>query len=84
MELTQIVGNIAAICTTWAFLPQVLQVIKTRDTKSISLWMYIFFIFWVILWLTYWLLLGEIPIILANVFTLILASIILVYKIKYK
>jgi len=84
MELIQIIGNIAAVCTTWAFLPQVIQVIKTHDTKSISLWMYIFFIFWVSLWLIYWILLNELPIILANFFTLVLASIILVYKIKYK
>ncbi len=84
MELTQIIGNIAAICTTWAFVPQVLQVIKTKDTKSISLWMYIFFIFWVSMWLIYGILIKELPIILANIFTLSLASIILAYKIKYK
>ena len=36
-------GLLAACLTTTSFLPQVLLVIKTKDTKSISLKMYILF-----------------------------------------
>lgn len=39
------IGTIAAILTTISFLPQAYQVIKTKDTSSISLGMYITFVF---------------------------------------
>ena len=33
-------GAIAATLTTICFIPQALKVVKTRDTKAISLYMY--------------------------------------------
>ena len=38
------IGTIAAILTTLSFLPQAYQVIKTKDTSSISLGMYTMFV----------------------------------------
>ena len=38
------IGTIAAILTTISFLPQAYQVIKTKDTSSISLGMYVAFV----------------------------------------
>lgn len=35
------IGSIAAILTTFAFLPQVFRVVKTKDTESIALGMYV-------------------------------------------
>lgn len=35
------IGSIAAILTTFAFLPQVVRVVKTKDTESIALGMYV-------------------------------------------
>lgn len=35
------IGTIAAILTTASFLPQAIKVIKTKDTKGISLIMYL-------------------------------------------
>ena len=46
------IGTIAAILTTISFLPQAYQVIKTKDTSSISLGMYVAFILGVFLWTT--------------------------------
>ena len=34
------IGSIAGILTTVAFLPQVIMVLKTKDTSSLSLGMY--------------------------------------------
>ena len=45
------IGIIAAIFTTLSFLPQAYQVIKTKDTSSISLGMYTMFVFGVFLWI---------------------------------
>ena len=81
--LTDIVGSVAATLTTIAFLPQAIQVIKTKSTRDISLTMYLVFTAGVGFWLTYGILLGALPIIVGNVVTLILALIVLVMKIKH-
>lgn len=82
MDTTFWIGNIAAILTSISFLPQAIQIIKTKDTKSISLPMYILFVVGIVLWLVYGFLRDDIPLILANVVTLILAGLILWFKVK--
>lgn len=77
------IGFAAAFCTTFSFVPQALQVIKTRETKAISLPGYIFFWTGIFCWLIYGVLLGDYPLIIANVITLTFVSIILALKIKY-
>lgn len=77
-----IAGLVAAFCTTVSFLPQALQTIRTKDTSSISLAMYSIFTFGTFMWLVYGLLSHNLPVTLANAVTLILSSIILIYKLK--
>ncbi len=79
---SSIIGYVAAFCTTCSFIPQVIHTIKTKDTKSISLAMYATFVFGVAMWLLYGLILGDLPIIVANVVTICLASTVLFLKIK--
>jgi MtN3 and saliva related transmembrane protein len=78
------IGFLAAFCTTIAFLPQAIKVFKTRSTKDISLYMSIIFTTGVFFWLIYGLIISDLPIILANVITLVLSIFILIFKIKYK
>ncbi|MBI5401604.1 SemiSWEET transporter [Candidatus Wolfebacteria bacterium] len=84
MDLITVVGFLAATCTTAAFLPQVIKTIKTKQTKDISLLMYIVFVTGVAAWLAYGILINKTPIIIANAVTLLLASQILILKIKYR
>ena len=84
MEYIQIIGIAAAVLTTTSFLPQAIKAIKTKDTKGISLTMYSLFFLGVTLWLTYGILVNDLPIILANGVTFILAGTILILKLKYK
>lgn len=79
-----LIGLAAAACTTGSFLPQALKIIRTKDTKSLSLSMYVILVCGVALWLTYGILLHDTPIILANLLTLLLAGTVLGFKIKYK
>ena len=76
-------GIIAGMLCTVSFIPQVFQIVKTKNTKSISLVTFILFCLGVMFWLLYGVVLGQWPIIIANVITLLLALIILVMKIKY-
>ena len=78
------IGSIAAILTTFAFLPQVIKVIKTKDTESIALGMYLMQVLGIALWLAHGLVIQDLPLILANSVSFILSGIILVYKIRYK
>lgn len=80
--MEEIIGIIAATLTTLCFVPQVIQVLKTRDTKGISLAMYITFVLGVSMWCVYGILIGKWPVIIANIVTFCLASIILYIKIK--
>ena len=82
MDITVIIGNIAALLTTISFLPQAVKTIKTKDTASLSFPMYLLFVTGVTLWLIYGLLNNQMPIILGNAITLLLAGIILGFMIK--
>lgn len=78
----KIIGVIAATLTTIAFFPQVFQIIKTKDTKGISLTMYILFVTGVTLWTIYGFYINDLPLLIANAIVLVASSIILFYKIK--
>lgn len=78
------IGSIVAILTTFAFLPQVIKVIKSKDTESIALGMYLMQVLGIDLWLAHGLVIQDLPLILANSVSFILSGIILVYKIRYK
>ncbi len=81
---TELLGYIAAICTTAAFVPQVLKTYKTKSAKSLSLGMFLLFTAGIILWLIYGFMINEYPIIAANVITLILAGLLIYFKLTYK
>jgi len=82
MDFTSIIGNIAALLTTISFLPQAIKTIKTKDTGSLSFPMYLLFVTGVSLWLIYGMLNNQMPIIIGNLITLILAGIILGFMVK--
>ena len=84
MNLTDLIGTLAAVLTTISFLPQALHTFRTKDVRGISLGMYSAFTLGVALWLIYGLLLGAWPVVIANVITLGLASAILVMKLRYR
>jgi MtN3 and saliva related transmembrane protein len=78
------IGLTAAFCTTFAFLPQVIQVYRTRVTQGISLGMYIIFSIGVFLWLIYGFLIQSPSLIIANTITFLLALSVLVMKIRWR
>jgi MtN3 and saliva related transmembrane protein len=78
-----VLGFVAGVLTTAAFIPQVLKIWKTRSARDVSLAMYVVFTSGVVLWLVYGLALGSLPIIVANVLTLVLALAVLVMKLRY-
>lgn len=84
MDYPTIIATLAGSLTTIAFVPQVLKVIKTKQTRDISLAMFLVFALGVMSWLVYGILIDSLPIIIANAITFSLAMIILGYKLRYK
>jgi len=83
MAAVTLVGLLAGFCTTVSFLPQVLKTWRSRSTQDISLGMFLVFTFGCTLWLLYGILLRDIAIILPNVVTIALSTIILTCKMRY-
>lgn len=84
LEPHDLVGYLAAILTTTAFVPQALKSWRTRDLSGVSLTMYSLFTLGVALWLVYGLLLGSWPITIANTITLVLAGVVLALKLMHR
>lgn len=78
-----LLGYIAATCSTISFLPQVIQTVKTRRTKDISLEMYIVLLTGAILWTWYGFILLSPPIYVTNIIISVLSSVILILKLKH-
>ena len=82
IDQNEIIGLLAAICTTFAFLPQVIKVWKTKQTNDLSLRMYSIMFVGICLWLVYGVQINSLSIIFANIVTVILVIIILVFLLK--
>lgn len=83
MDVITIMGYVAGACTTSAFLPQAIKMVKTKETKDISLGMYSVLTTGVFLWCVYAFINKDWPLTLANAVTLFLAGWILLLKIRY-
>lgn len=81
---TEIVGIIAAILTTAAFIPQVYKTWRSKLVDELSMGMYLVFLTGVVCWLIYGVLIHSFAIILANSVTgiLVITLILLIFKHK--
>ena len=84
MNGTEILGLVAGLFTTIAFVPQVIKIWKSKHANDISLAMFSLFSSGVALWIIYGLIIGSLPVILANVVTLVLALAILFLKLYFR
>lgn len=76
-------GFVAAFCTTVAFVPQLVRVLRLRSARDISLGTFLLFSVGVFLWLLYGIYSGSKPVIASNVATLGLSLSILYLKMRY-
>jgi MtN3 and saliva related transmembrane protein len=81
--MTDAIGYLAGALTTIAFVPQALKMYTSKSGKDVSSRMLMIFSAGVVLWLIYGIMIGSLPVILANVVTLILSATIIALKIRY-
>ena len=80
----EIIGLIAAVLTTSAYVPQAYRAWKTKSAGSVSLTMYLIMLTGIILWLIYGIYLQSLAMILANSVTIVLTLTIIYFKLKFK
>ena len=78
-----LVSALAATLTTAAFVPQAMHIIRLKETKAISLFMYVAFAAGVAFWLVFGFMIWNWPMIIANTITLALALGIVGMKLRY-
>lgn len=81
MTFITVIGVLAAVASTLNQLPQAIKTIRSRETHSLSLGMYV--LVWVAtaLWLTYGILLKDIPLMLSNCVSIVPITYILSMKV---
>lgn len=82
--LINAIGVLAGACGVAGFAPQLVKVLRERETHAISAKMYAVTTTGFVLWTAYGALQHSWPLILANGAMLALAGAILVLKLKYK
>ena len=80
--IVQIVGYIATTLTAIASVPQVVKTIKTKDTASVSLLMFLCLTVGFAGWLVYGVLTLAYPMIIGNAIAITFQLIVIAYKIK--
>ena len=81
--ITSLVGTVAAICTTGAFLPQIVK-LRKQGGEDLSYSMLAVYLAGVLLWMVYGLLFHAAAVIWANVITFILVATSLILKLTWK
>jgi MtN3 and saliva related transmembrane protein len=83
MDYVELIGFAAGACITIAFLPQLISAWKTKSTRDLSLPTFAIFCAGTVLWLAYGVLTGSVPLMAANVVTMLVAAGIVALKLKY-
>lgn len=84
MDTIQLLGLAAGSLTTASFLPQVIKTWKSRSAKDLSLGMFSLFCLGVVLWLVYGIIERDVPVVVANLLTFLLAATLLFFKLRFK
>lgn len=84
MNSVTALGLLAAALTTFSFLPQVIKTWRSKSAEDISIGTFSMLCTGVLCWLIYGLLIEDLPIIVSNVVTFVLAGAVLVQAVAYK
>lgn len=79
----EVLGGLAAALTTLCWLPQMIKVLRDRDTSGLSVTTFATLVSGLALWLAYGVMIQSWPLILANAVTLALNATILAVKLRH-
>jgi MtN3 and saliva related transmembrane protein len=78
------IGLLAAVLTTYSFLPQVYKTWKTKDVSAFSITTFTLFFIGIVCWLIYGIYKESLSMILANSITMVSSFLILILIYKYR
>jgi MtN3 and saliva related transmembrane protein len=81
--LSDYIGYLAGVLTTFCYIPQIIRVFRLKSAKEISLLFTILLLVGVVVWLVYGILLSLVPIILWNSIGVVIVVALLYAKLKY-
>ncbi|WP_406854438.1 SemiSWEET transporter [Alsobacter sp. KACC 23698] len=81
--MIEAIGSLAALITTLCWIPQAWRVIRTRETRAISLPAQVALLIGVGMWLVYGVLMGIAPLVWSNVVTFALVAVIVAMKLRF-
>ena len=82
LNIETLVGFVAAVCTTFSYIPQVKKAWQTGSTGDLSLRMLAILATGIALWVVYGILKADVVIITANTVSLVLLASLLVFKLR--
>jgi MtN3 and saliva related transmembrane protein len=84
VNLVELIGSVAGVMTTFAFLPQLIHTFKTKSVDDLNLGALVTFDLGLVLWLIYGIARHSWPMIFANCVTLAFQLGILYLKLRYR
>ena len=79
----EIIGSIAAVITTFAWVPQIVKILRERQARDISLITTSTLATGVFLWIVYGFAIGSLPVILANMVSFLFIATIVGLKLRF-
>ncbi|NBS18459.1 MAG: hypothetical protein EBS74_01550 [Flavobacteriia bacterium] len=80
----EIIGLIAAILTTFAFIPQVIRIWKKRTSGGVSITMYVIMFLGICTWFVYGTLIDSFAVMVANALSGVLQLLIIVFAVIFR
>ena len=77
------IGGAGAVLTTICWLPQAIRVVRTKDTRAISLATNLIFVTGILLWLIYGIAISNWPLIGANAISMMFTLVIITMKLRH-
>lgn len=84
MNVTEIIGLAAGVCTAISLVPQVIKTIKEKEAEDVSLVMLLVLATGLALWIVYGIKRNDLPIMATNSFSLLVNIVMVILRIKYK
>ena len=78
------IGLVAGAITSFAAVPQVVKTWRSGHARDLSIWQPILLTIGMALWLVYGVALGDLPLILANTFSIVCYVLLIIMKIRFR
>jgi MtN3 and saliva related transmembrane protein len=83
LPVEQIVGITAGVLTSSALVPQLIKMVKNKETEDVSAIMLIVLISGITLWIVYGMMKSDLPIIVTNSFSFLINGLMIFFRFKY-